>query len=94
VKRRHDKHGTVLHTGSGHPITHGLPIDAWDAWVIGVNADGTVDLEIAHPFGQSVRGQRRALQMHAKPDRGAHPDAPGIKHDAGKGLHTWHFEGE
>jgi hypothetical protein len=54
-----DKDG-VLTTSKGHKIRPHRHTKAWDAVVVRVNADGTVDLDIIHPNG---------YEIHHKPDR-------------------------
>lgn len=50
----------VLHLSKGHTIRATRPLRPWEAKVIRVNADGTVDLDVLHPCGHEV---------HRKPDR-------------------------
>lgn len=71
--------------GDGHAVRHNGPRSYWPATVVHVNADGSADLEIKHPIG---------CVTLLYPDRGLHPNAPGVKHDAGKAAHTFHLAGE
>lgn len=70
---------------SGHVLKAGKAKRPWPARVVRVNADGTCDLDIDHPFG--------GFTLHY-PDRDAHPDAAGIRHDPKKSPHTFHCDGE
>jgi hypothetical protein len=72
-------------SGQGRVIVPGRPVKYWNATVVRVNADGSADLEIRHPIG---------CVTLIVPDRGNHPEAPGVPHDPAKGLHTFHIEGE
>ena len=84
-----------LLTGTNHEIVHGEAVRPWDAWIVGINADGTADLDVIHPCGQPVPGERKGMMTHHKPDRSAFPNAPGIKHDpTGKLPDTFHLTGE
>ena len=76
----------LLFGANQQPIAVDGPKLFWPAVVIAVNADGTPDLQIAHPDG---------TRYLTYPDREGHPDAPGIRYDATKKTpHSFHLPGD
>jgi hypothetical protein len=74
-----------LVTSAGHVVRPDKPLFYWEARVERVHADGSADLTVFHPNGAVT---------YAYPDRQAHPQAPGVRRDPAKALHTFHVEGE
>lgn len=100
------EHGMIAGHRGGKIITHGgreMRVGGaaifWPARVVAVNADGSVDLDVAHPIGWRHKDAaavdfENTCVLHHIPLRSTHPQAPGVKYDKAKGPHTYHLVGD
>ena len=87
------------HVTSNRSVIVGPPRACWPATVVAVNPDGTVDLDISHPFGHTIHTPSRDPWPGPSGSEPANYVPPGkragVPHDAGaKKARTYHFEGE